>query len=549
MPVYVIGHKNPDTDAICAAIGYADLLRRTTRPDAEAARCGDVPARTAFVLGKAGLREPLLVNDVRPTAGQICRREFESAHVGESLLDAFDRMRERGFRSLPVVDDDGRVAGMVSILKALDLLLPARGSADRTRQVDSSLERVARVLGGTFQNAVEPGREEPLKMIVAALSEPAFQKRLDTYEPEGLMVVAGDRPSVHRMAIVRGVRALVVTGGHRLTPELGREAAAKGVSVVLSPHDTAATTLLVKCAKRVTHAMDWDFLGYSETAVIDDVRGEIGVSGQALFPVWDSDRKMTGVFSKSDLLTARPVELVLVDHNELSQAVTGAEEASILEVLDHHRLGGGLASREPIRFVNEPVGSTSTLVARAWRAAGMAPSPGIALALAAGIISDTLRLTSPTTTDLDRNILEWLRELAPCDLDEFARDFFAAGSPLRTQAPREALEGDCKEFHEAGWHFAVAQIEEQGFEPFWERKKELREAVAALVRERRLDFAALLVTDLNTHGSVLLVEGDLAVVKALDYARLEDGLYDLPGVVSRKKQVIPHLCGLLRLVG
>jgi manganese-dependent inorganic pyrophosphatase len=265
--------------------------------------------------------------------------------------------------------------------------------------------------------------------------------------------------------------------------------------------------------------------------------------------VLDSDGVVVGVFSKSDLLDFHPVQLILVDHNEFSQAVLGAEEAAIEQVIDHHRLGGGLQSREPIRFINEPVGSTCTIVARSFKEAGLEPSPQVALVLAAGVISDTLNLSSPTTTRIDRELLGWLGKVAGRDIEEFARAFFSSGSPLRDRPAEEAVGMDCKEFAESGWRFAVAQIEENGLEHFRERKAELRAALAGLRESRRLDFAALLVTDLDTHDSVLLTDAPPAVEELIDYPKLEEGLYDLPGIVSRKKQLLPHFLRILGRAG
>jgi manganese-dependent inorganic pyrophosphatase len=234
-----------------------------------------------------------------------------------------------------------------------------------------------------------------------------------------------------------------------------------------------------------------------------------------------------------------------VDHNELGQAVNGADEAEIVEVLDHHRLGGGLKSTQPIRFVNEPVGSTCTLVARQFRAAGIRPEPGIALCMASGIISDTLYLRSPTTTDVDREILGWLEGLCAVDLATYAREFFEIGSALRSSRPAEVIREDCKEFTEHGVRFSISQIEETGFDLFWERKDELRAALEDFATRQRLDFSALLVTDVVTNGSMLLLSQESEAWEETNYPRLDPGLYSLKGIVSRKKQLLPLVSQLL----
>jgi manganese-dependent inorganic pyrophosphatase len=235
----------------------------------------------------------------------------------------------------------------------------------------------------------------------------------------------------------------------------------------------------------------------------------------------------------------------LVDHNELSQAVKGAEDAEILEVLDHHRIGGGLKSTQPIRFINEPVGSTCTLVAKQFRAAGLTPRPGIALCMASGIISDTLFLRSPTTTDVDREILEWLAGLCDVDLEQYAKEFFEIGSALRNCTPAEIVREDCKEFTESNTRFSISQIEETGFDLFWDRKEELRTALEELAAKNRLHFSALLVTDVVRNGSLLLLSHESEAWDEINYPYLDRGLYELPDVVSRKKQLLPLIAQLI----
>jgi manganese-dependent inorganic pyrophosphatase len=237
--------------------------------------------------------------------------------------------------------------------------------------------------------------------------------------------------------------------------------------------------------------------------------------------------------------------LILVDHNELGQAVTGAEEADILEVLDHHRLGGGLKSTQPIRFINEPVGSTCTLVARQFRAAGLTPEPGIALCMASGIISDTLYLRSPTTTDVDREVLNWLSTLVDVDLKQYANDFFAIGSALRTCCADEVVTEDCKEFVEHGQRFSISQIEEIGFDLFWDRRDDLLAALEKMARKNHLEFSALLVTDVVSNGSLLLLSHVSEVWDEINYPRLDRNLYQLDSIVSRKKQLLPLIAQLI----
>lgn len=545
MTVYVIGHKNPDTDAICSAIGYADFLRQTNRPDALAAACGDINARTRMALDRAGIPAPQLLLDVRPRAGRIARRDVVTATDTDSLVDVYDRMRQWKLRAIPVLDHGGDLLGMCSLLNLLELLLPDSDDPIDNRQVESSLDRIAKVLHGSFQFGEETDREEVLTVMVGAMSADNFTKRMHQFPSANLMIVAGDRPTVQLPAIEYGVRCLVVTGGYQLSTGLLSLAREKGVSVLVSPLDTATTTLLIRSAKRILRAIEKDYLSFSEDHLLIDVRKQVQKSSQPLFPVVDDRRRLVGVFSKSDLVNPIPTKLILVDHNELAQAVTGADEAEILEVIDHHRLGGGLISREPIRFHNEPVGSTCTIVTRFFHNHGIVPPKGVSYCLAAGIISDTLKLSSPTTTETDRAMLRWIAGGAALDVDRFAEDFFAAGSALEMYSPDKAVRLDCKDYTEQGWRFAVAQVEENGLDQFWEHKASIEAALDKLVAEKNYHFVCLMITDLTRQTSLLMVAGNQDFIDAVDYPPREARLFEMGNVVSRKKQLLPHIISLV----
>jgi manganese-dependent inorganic pyrophosphatase len=545
MPTLVFGHKNPDTDAICAPIAYADFLRRTDRPDAEAACCGELNARTVFALQQAKLEPPRLIMDVRPTVAQIVRREIIFTHEGESLHAAFNRMRQHQLRSLPVLNAEGKLTGLVSITKLVGLLLPDYEKVDHARIVESNLSRICEVLKGHFIHRYETEKEQEYVLSVAAYSAEKFTEKIHQFPPERLLIVAGDRPTVIKPAIEYGVRAIILSGGYGISDELLALAKERNVNILSSPHDTASTTLLIKCAKRITLALDSSFISFNERTLIKPLRQSLQDSNQPIFPVTNDKGELIGVFSKSDLVNPPGCKLILVDHNEFTQAVSGADEADILEVIDHHRLGGGLTSREPIRFINEPLGSTSTIVARMFRQRNVELTPSIALCMASGIISDTLYLTSPTTTNVDRDILDWLSRYTPVPLKEFAEKFFATGSALQIHTADNVVGADCKQYEENGWKIAVAQVEELGFDHFWPKKEALSTALNELLRKRQLDFACLLITDITTHDSYLLCAGNPRIVDGIDYPETENNLFHLEGIVSRKKQLLPHLCSVL----
>lgn len=553
LPFYVIGHKNPDTDAICSAIGNAALLRMTGEPTATAARCGEVPARTAWVLEKAGIETPPLITDVRASAGMICRREVVQVAPCDTFLDSYRRMLASGVRCVPVVDAAGSVHGILRYLDLLELLVPGDASGLQVRTVNVALSKIATTLHAESTGAEMPlgDDEEELILLVGASSQSTIERRLKSAAKEGnvgrYLVICGDRPVVQHYAIENGARALIVTGGNGVEPALRELARKRGVVVLLCSQDTASCATLIRCSRTVRHVMVEDFTAVAAGEPVSRLRKSLSTLDQDLFPVTDPiTREMIGVLSKSDLVDPPRTRLALVDHNEFAQAVTGVEESEIVEVIDHHRLAGDLVSREPIRFLNEPVGSTSTLVARKFRHRYLEPDKGTALCLCAGIIADTLCLTSPTTAELDHEMLGWLSGIAGIDPAKFKSEFFAVGSLLATGTPEAILNADRKEFSDEGVKVAIAQVEELGLEAFAPRREELEQALKALAAENGYELVVLVVTDIAEHHSLVLAAGDPAFVANLPYGRIDASLYDAPGVVSRKKQIFPAVCQALR---
>ncbi|MEZ6093011.1 MAG: putative manganese-dependent inorganic diphosphatase [Pirellulaceae bacterium] len=545
MSVFVFGHKNPDTDAICAAIAYADLLKQTSRPDAIAACCGAPNKRTEYALQCAGISPPKMIMDVRPEVGAICRRNPVIARETEVVYEVYERMEQHIVSAVPVLDDEDNYVGTLNLLDLLKLVFDGDSDPLELRRINTHVEKIRQVINGEFQHQAACDERDFL-LMVGAMSAEGFTRRLVQYPSEQLVVVSGDRPTIQLPALEQGVKVLVITGGYELSPGLLQLAKANNVNVIISPFDTATTTLRIKSARLINAAIQKNATTLLEYESLEEVRRKIERTVERLFPVLNDEGKLVGVLSKTDMVAPPRPQIILVDHNELGQAVTGADEAEILEVLDHHRLGGGLKSAHPIRFVNEPVGSTCTLVARQFRAAGIDPEPGIALCMAAGMISDTLYLRSPTTTDVDRQTLNWLAEHCSIDLETFANDFFQVGSALRTCESEQVLSEDCKEFEEQGIRFSISQIEEIGFELFWNRKDELFASLCELANRNRLDFSALLITDVVSNGSLLLLSSEPESWDALHYPRIERHLYQLDGVVSRKKQLLPLIVRLVR---
>lgn len=546
-PVLVMGHKNPDTDAICSAIAYADLLRQTRIPEAIAACCGPPNTRTNWALKQAGVAPPQLVGDVQPRAIDVCRKEISHAALSDTVFEAYHRMADGGFRSLPVIDGVGCITGILSLLDLLELLIPTGTDGESVREVRTNISSMVRVLSA--ETACQSGAvEEDLEylMMVAGSSEPVVAERIRAFSPDRLLLITGDRAGVQLLAVEAGVKCLVITSGFRPAEAILNAAKDKGVTILMTPRDTASTTQLIRGSRPIYHAMSKEFVSFEPDVPLPRLRERIQGVNQTLFPVVDpTTRQLLGVFSRSDLVSPPRARLILVDHNEFSQAVAGADEAEIIEVMDHHRLSGNLVTREPVQFINKTVGSTCTIVSRAFRNLQRTPSPSIATCLVAGIISDTLNLTSPTTTEEDRIILAWLSETAGIDVDRFTEEFFAAGSVLRSSQPAEAIGSDRKEYEEAGYRISISQIEEVGLNQFWPVREALQGELQKLISQNNLDIASLMVTDVTRNNSLLLIEAPGDVLAKVHYPRKEEHVYKLDGVVSRKKQLFPWLSSLV----
>ena len=545
--ILVIGHRNPDTDAICSAIGYAEFKRRTGMPDAVAARCGDINDRIDYVLKTFGVPPPKFVADVSPKVSDVMQRHILSVRPDSTAAEALRLMDEKNVRIIPVLDDARVCRGLLSLFKLSKFLFPAvnLSGGGNSREVLSSLSGLAKTLDGELLVGFESEREEELILIIGAMGLETFTGRLEKYPLEKLCVIVGDRWDIQNVAIREGVRVVIVTGNIAIEPKTIEAAKKANVSVITSPHDTATTASLCRAAVAVRHVLNEEFLCFLEHSPLAAVREEATSSGYQVFPVLDSEGTTVGILSKTDFLKSFNRRLILVDHNELSQAVQGADEVEIIEIIDHHRIGA-LSTQQPILFRNEPVGSTCTIVADCFLRNNVEMPAQIAGLLLAGVVSDTLNLTSPTTTPRDREILQLLELMAQVNAREFTEKLFASGSLLTLKPAPQAITTDCKEYKENGAAFSVAQIEEIGFDQFWKRKDELLQALAEFRTRREHFFSSLLVTDVTTQCSLLLVVGNEKFIKRIDYPCVEPGIYELRDVVSRKKQLLPYLTHCLR---
>jgi len=542
--VLVIGHRNPDTDAICSAIGYAEFKRRTGLADAVAARCGDTNDRIDFVLKTFGMPAPRFVADVSPKIRDVMQTNVVSVRPDATVAEALGIMDERDIRVLPVVDEDRACRGLVSVLKMSKFFFPAPNRPFDSRRVLASIRNLARTLNAKIILATEPDREQELVLMIGAMSLGSLVERLPNYPTEKLILVVGDRDEIQHLAIEERVRVIIVTGGLPVEPSVLEAARRNAVSLLVSPHDSATTAMLCRAAIRVGHVLHELFLSFQEDEPLSAVWRLAAESRFHAFPVLDGNKRIVGILSKSDFLKKVQRQLILVDHNELSQAVHGADEVEILEIIDHHRIGT-LTTHEPILFRNEPVGSTSTIVADCFFRHGVELPTHLAGLLLAGLVADTLNLTSPTTTARDAEILVRLEKIAGIRAAEFTEKLFASGSLLTSKPATQAITTDCKEYLEDGRSFSVAQIEEIGFDQFWKRKTDVVAALEAYRSRQGYFFSALLVTDVVKQSSLLVVAGSEQFLRRVDYPEIETAIYELEGVVSRKKQLLPYLTHIL----
>ncbi|MBA3650403.1 MAG: putative manganese-dependent inorganic diphosphatase [Chthoniobacterales bacterium] len=540
MQTIVIGHKNPDMDSICSAVAYAYLKRVTGTPNVIAARAGNTNERIDFVLQKFGVEPPLFISDLSDRVSDVMERDVICVRANSTVYDAIHLLEKRRLRGLPVVDGGRRFLGLLSAFKISHHLFPPREEADLARLITASLPDIVATFGGRVETGELPNETAEYLLMIGAMSPDTFVARLGQRRPEQLVLFVGDREDIQMLAIKAKVRAIVVTGDLPVAPAVLEAAGAAGVVIVRSPHDTAISVDLARGAVQVARMLEPEHLTFTPETLLEEVREKAAHSAAFVFPILDEAGVLVGILAKSNLLKSAERQLILVDHNELSQAVKGADKVRIVEILDHHRIGG-FATDSPILFWNNPVGSTSTIVALCYQQAGVPIPRAIAGLLMAGLLSDTLNLNSPTATFADRLILEQLSQIAEVDPAVFSEEIFSVGSPLLTLSPEQVITADCKAYEEDGVSFTVSQIEELSFSHFPEKQEALLFALEEHTRKGRLFFAVLLVTDINTQTSLLLCCGAPEFLHRIDFPARGPNMWELAGVVSRKKQLLPYL--------
>lgn len=545
---YVIGHKNPDADAICSAISYANFKILTGQKGFIPARCGNTNARIDTILTKFNQPTPLFIGDVSPRVRDIMVRKVVKIHEGATMSEALQLIDEHDVRVLPVVDSENKLKGYISIFQMGDYFIPKFSEPRSMRHVFTSLNDVARALQADIKHVRDADSLEDMFVKIGAMDIRSFGKfnGSDAIRADQSIIIVGDRWDIQQRSIQIGVRLLVITGGLGVDQEVIDQAKENGVSLIISPYDSATTAWAIRTASKIQNLVETNYTTFAPSDRLSRVSRRIASSNAQAFFVTEDDGKLLGLFTKTDILKPNNTNLVLVDHNEMTQAVPGAAEVNITEVIDHHRLGS-MTTQQPILFINEPVGSTCTIVAELFKRHNIEPTPEMAGIMMSGIVTDTLNLKGPTATEKDAEILEWLEQIADLKANDLAREVFSSGSVIISMEPEQVIVADQKFYEENGVRFSVSQIEELGFQNFWDKSDELSEALRNFSRQEEVSFACMLVTDINRHNSLLLVAGDSEFIERISYPAVEKGLiYDLQGVVSRKKQLIPFISSTLK---
>ncbi len=538
--LYVLGHKNPDSDSICSAIGYAALLQASGQHDAVPARQGAIRRETSFILDRFGIAPPLLVTDVRPRVSDMMTANPVCVHLDDSLHEVGLTLQSHGVRALPVIDDTGKLRGVTGVEDFARAFI--RGlDTDQLDHVPLDLANVVRALEATVLVASDrPLRDE---VMVGAMT---VESMLNRIKP-GILLVMGDREDAQQAAIEVGVGALLVTGGLPVSDHIVALARKHHVTLISVPHHTHTTVRLIHLSMAVRHIMRTNAPSCGPDDLIDDVR-EILRGGQARSLVVIDDREhVVGMISRSNLL--RPVRrrLVLVDHNERGQSVAGIDEAEIVSVIDHHRVADFQTSTPPFMRL-EPVGSTSTIVAKLYKEAGLPIPVPIAGVLLSGLLADTLLFRGPTTTNEDRRVAAELAAISGQDIDDLGLRILELASDVSDRTAEELLTGDFKELKVDGAQFGIGVIETTNAGDVLARQHELLHEMAKL-GERGYASVLFAVIDILHERTTLLIAGHAAAVAEAFNLPLEgDHVLHLPGIVSRKKNLAPMLSTIRKLI-
>lgn len=535
--IYVTGHKNPDSDSICAAIGYAEFKNKSGDIPAIPVRLGEPNQETQFVLNYFGVEKPKFLETVKLKVEDLEFDRIESVTPGISLKQAWHIMKDNNVKSIPVVDSHKRLIGILSTANLTSSYMDIWDNCILGKS-NTPIENILDALSGEALYINPNNTTYPGKIVVAAMQPDSMKQVVAA----GDIAIVGDRAETQEALIDIKASLIIITGSHKMNDNLLQRAKENGVTVISTPYDSFTASRFIVQSIPVEYVMATENLvSFSTDELADDIKHVMAETRYRSYPVLDAENKVVGSISRYHLISNHKKKVIQVDHNERGQSVNGLEDAEILEIIDHHRVAD-IQTGNPIYFRNEPLGSTSTIVAKRFFENGLTPSKEAAGLLASAIISDTLLFRSPTCTPVDKEICLKLAEIAGIDAETYAQEMFKAGTSLKGKTVEQIFNQDFKPFTIEGIKVGVAQVNTMDIEGFMPLKDEMLSYMERKAEESGLKVVMLLLTDIINEGSQLLVAGKLPEIaeRAFKITLSESTAY-LPGVLSRKKQVIPPI--------
>ena len=546
--IFVIGHKNPDTDSICSAIAYCDIKNRTTQDSKYIAkRAGQINEETEYVLNRFGVQPPGYLSNIGTQVKDMDIRLSPEANKSMSLKNAWDLMQENSIVSLPIREKDGTLEGLITIGDIAKTYMDTTDSYLLSR-ARTQYQRIAETIGGKVVEGNGHGYFIQGKIMVAT----ANPDKMKEYVEENDMIIMGNREEDHLQAIEQNVSCIIVGLGIEVTEKVLKLAHEKDIIIISSPYDTFTISRLINQSIPVKYIMKTESLvTFNTEDFTDDIQDVMIKHRHRAFPVIDKKGKCIGTISRRNFLDMHRKKVVLVDHNEKDQAVDNLDKAEIMEIIDHHKLGT-LQTMQPISFRNQPVGCTGTIMYQMYGEQKLEIPPKIAGLLCAAIISDTLMFRSPTCTLQDKMAAGALALIADISIEEFAREMFKAGSNLKDKSPEEIFYQDYKKFiAEGDVCFGVGQISSMDADELKEIKERLLPFMVSECGRHGVSRVYFMLTNIMEQSTELLFYGEGSEEMAVNAFKMqpENGTIYLKGVVSRKKQLIPPLMEAAQMSG
>ena len=546
--IFVIGHKNPDTDSICSAIAYCDIKNRTTQDSKYIAkRAGQINEETEYVLNRFGVQPPGYLSNIGTQVKDMDIRLSPEANKSMSLKNAWDLMQENSIVSLPIREKDGTLEGLITIGDIAKTYMDTTDSYLLSR-ARTQYQRIAETIGGKVVEGNGHGYFIQGKIMVAT----ANPDKMKEYVEENDMIIMGNREEDHLQAIEQNVSCIIVGLGIEVTEKVLKLAHEKDIIIISSPYDTFTISRLINQSIPVKYIMKTENLvTFNTEDFTDDIQDVMIKHRHRAFPVIDKKGKCIGTISRRNFLDMHRKKVVLVDHNEKDQAVDNIDKAEIMEIIDHHKLGT-LQTMQPISFRNQPVGCTGTIMYQMYGEQKLEIPSKIAGLLCAAIISDTLMFRSPTCTLQDKMAAGALALIADISIEEFAREMFKAGSNLKDKSPEEIFYQDYKKFiAEGDVCFGVGQISSMDADELKEIKERLLPFMVSECGRHGVSRVYFMLTNIIEQSTELLFYGEGSEEMAVNAFKMqpENGTIYLKGVVSRKKQLIPPLMEAAQMIG